>query len=201
MATRYYELILSGRQLAVAAAGLVGCILVAFALGVGVGLQQRRGGEARAGDETPVVVTAEPQVVAAPALSAGEPPETEAPAAPTPVPTSEAALVVVAAPQAPAPAAAEVVAASPAPAPPRPTRRPAPTAHWVQVAALSRPELAEGVRQRVLALGFRPEQVVIRPGGGSHRVRLGPFPDAASAARVVSRLRAQGFGDAFAVSE
>ena len=73
---------------------------------------------------------------------------------------------------------------------------------WVQIAALSQAELAEGVRQRVVALGFLPTQVVVFAGAdGRFRVRLGPFPDLESADRVAARLHAAGFPDAFTIRE
>ena len=95
---------------------------------------------------------------------------------------------------------------------PVPTQRPRvavpPTAvtraepRWVQVAALGKREQAEGVRNRVVALGYTPRQVLVQPAaGGKFRVRVGPFPDVESAGRVAARLRAEGFGGAFVVNE
>ncbi|MGE5236977.1 MAG: SPOR domain-containing protein, partial [Acidobacteriota bacterium] len=108
------------------------------------------------------------------------------------------AAAVMAAPSAPPPTVA--------PEPPPPTAAPATSAvagtragRWVQVAALSRNDLAAGVRHRVVALGFTPGQVVIQAEGGKYRVRLGPFPDQESARRVEARLKAEGFPDAFVV--
>lgn len=90
-----------------------------------------------------------------------------------------------------------------------PPREPAPTAVaqltagvWVQVGALSQARQGEGLRQRVVALGFAPEQVVVSRGpDGRYRVRLGPFPDEESAGRIIARVRTQGFPDAFMVRE
>ena len=62
-------------------------------------------------------------------------------------------------------------------------------------------------RRRVSATGWspsgtRPRQVLVQPAaGGKFRVRVGPFPDVESAGRVAARLRAEGFGGAFVVNE
>ena len=83
-----------------------------------------------------------------------------------------------------------------------PTPRPEPTpvavtpggGVWVQVAAVSRPDLAEGVVQRVMAFGFKREQLrVLTTQEGRFRVRLGPFPDLESAGRVLGRVQEAGF--------
>ena len=102
-------------------------------------------------------------------------------------------------------------APSPAPAatgfPPSPSPRPtapvvAAGSLWVQVGSLSQAQQGEGLRLRVLAMGFAPEQVVVvRAADGRYRVRLGPFPDEESAGRVLARIRPQGFPDAFLVRE
>jgi cell division protein FtsN len=221
-AERHFEMIASGRQLAGLIALVAALVLVAFGLGVAVGLLQPRGARLA---ETPQTLTAS---------SGGFSPQAGAatPAAPpVPEPTSGAAVTAVAPPMLPADIAAAtppaVATASPvletrgpnavatwaaAPKPTAATRAAAtpklkPTATavprpWVQVASLGRAEQAEGVRQRVIALGFRAEQVLVLPGtGGKYRVRLGPFPDQESAGRVVARLQATGFPDAFALKE
>jgi cell division protein FtsN len=118
------------------------------------------------------------------------------PAFPTAVPTPEGTATPVAtATQAPIPrehAKASSTAAAPARTEPR----------WVQVAAMGKREQADGVRNRVVALGYTPRQVQVQPApGGKFRVRVGPFPDAESAGRVAARLRAEGFGGAFVVNE
>ncbi len=183
---RYFEIIITGRQLATLVAGVALLVAVAFALGVSVQLLQR---------EAPIA----PREIA---VAAGPSPGLEAaavsPSAPAP-PTPE-----------PLPTAVPTATAAPAPAPTeRPRSQPSPSAavpvakgpgRWVQVAAFGRRDQAEGVRNRVVALGFTPKQVLIQPvSGGKFRVRVGPFPDGESAGRVVARLRAEGFGGAFAV--
>lgn len=206
MGTKYYELILSGRQLAVGVGVLVVLLGAAFLLGVGVGIKEPSRADTPA---VPVDAGWEPAPAAEEVSSPAAAPtirETaiSADASPSPLPVPDASGEPPPSPT-----------SSPTPTVPPPTAVPLVTVpvraghaeavarvgHWVQVAALSRQELADGVRQRVVALGFRPEQVVIRGVGGSFRVRLGPFPDDSSARRVVSRLRAQGFADAFPVVE
>ncbi len=225
---RHFEMIVSGRQLAGLLALVAALLLVAFGLGVGVGLLQPRQGRS-AGEMPPSLLA--PDRGPAPRDSAVFPVAT-----PSSEPTVTAGASVVAPPVLPAdivattpPAvAAAQVAPSPGPRAPsqaqlapgpvsgRPTARPAkatatprpkPTAtplprSWIQVAALARAEQAEGVRQRVIALGFRADQVLALAGtGGKYRVRLGPFPDQESAGRVVARLQASGFPGAFTLKE
>jgi len=187
VARSYYEVVISGRQLVLLLATIVALIAVAFVLGIGVGLQEPapRTTEAVAEASTtyrqpvgPVETVTPPAQTPAAAVEPSVPPVVVVPTAPPPAPT-----------------------ATPSAAPsPRPTRV-APGGRWVQVAALSSQDLAEGVRQRVVALGFQTEQLQVQRGGGKHRVRLGPFLDVESVRRVVARLREQGFSDAFLVSE
>lgn len=246
---RYYELVVSGRQLAGLLAALALLLLLAFVLGVGVGFLQGRGGElAGSGTEGQrVVLGAEGSWRAKPGFAEPVP-------SPSPEPVSQLATAVEDSPTAvPSPAEGEPVTKPPtaAPFPSEQGRvtgeagfdepslagrseavpggepaaggraagvRPetgsrvrarrgegdaadAPRERWVQVAALSQRSDAEGVRHRVIALGFRPEQVVVLPReGGKYRVRVGPFPDRESGHRVAARLRAGGFPQAFVVS-
>ncbi len=172
--SRYFEIIITGRQLAALVAGVA--ILVAVAFGLGVGVRALQPAPPPAHD---VVAVAPPPVF--PTVPA---------AAPTPEPT-----------------ATPVPTAAPPPTErPRPQATPVPSAaakapgRWVQVGAFAKHDQAEGVRNRVVALGYTPKQVVIQPaGGGKYRVRVGPFPDGESAGRVTARLRAEGFGGAFVV--
>jgi len=70
------------------------------------------------------------------------------------------------------------------------------------VGSLSQAQQGEGLKQRVIAMGFTPEQVIVfRAADGRWRVRVGPFPDEESAGRVLARIRPQGFPDAFLVRE
>lgn len=177
---RYFEVIITGRQLAALVVGVALAVAVAFGLGVGV----RR-------------LQPEPQQMAA-----------VAPVVPTPVwqptppaiPTATPAPQVVATPR-PMVAPSPVATGRPKVAPTAATAAKT-TPRWVQVVALGKREQAEGVRNRVVALGYTLKQVLVQPApGGSFRVRVGPFPDLESAGRVAARLRAEGFGGAFVVNE
>ena len=177
---RYFEIIITGRQLAALVVGVALAIAVAFGLGVGVRMLQT------APREVAAVAPAVPTPVwqpTPPAIPTAVPtPEVVA----TPIPTATLAPVPTERPR----TAATAVAA--AKAEPR----------WVQVVALGRREQAEGARTRVVALGYTPRQVLVQPAaGGKFRVRVGPFPDVESAGRVAARLRAEGFGGAFVVNE
>jgi cell division protein FtsN len=180
--SRYFEIIITGRQLA----ALVGAValLVAVGFGLGVGVQLLRAPAPAPAAAAPAP-TPEPVPTAAPPVvpTAGATP----PALPTAVPTA----TPFAAPTAP----------PVEPEKPRPhaTAARAPN-RWVQVAAFGRHDQAEGVRNRVIALGFTPRQALVEPApGGKFRVRVGPFPDGESAGRVAARLRAEGFPGAFVV--
>jgi cell division septation protein DedD len=191
---KYFEIIITARQLGALLAGLVLLVGGAFGFGVVVGRLEP--------NEAPVqVVAAETLPTPVPAVAAS---------VPTPVlaPTATAAPALAA-----APTVAPVVTATksaptqtPRPAPTRsPTVADVPPAgagmpRWVQVVVVSKSEQAEGARQRVIALGYTTTQASVQPvAGGKFRVRVGPFPDEESAGRVAARLRAQGFTGAFLV--
>lgn len=212
----YFEITISSRQLALAVVGVVALILVAFGLGVTVGVQEpaptrpeSTGMVAVAPGPTfvPSAFEFSPEptsgvvdqlrgeataaaVAATPVgpemLPAQPPPPTEVP--PTPRPTAEATPLPTR--EAAAPTATEFPL-------PRLGR-----GVWVQVGALTVESGAQNLRRRVLQLGYTPNQVVVQVGNdGKYRVRVGPFPDDESAGRVVARLRADGFPGAFTVKE
>ena len=199
MPGKYFEIIVSGRQLAAFVAGVGVLILGGFGLGVVVGLQEPA---PPLRESVPVAdLTSTAPTFPAPAF---EPYPSPAPAATlppipleaAPPPTSDAA----AATQVPEPPVPTPV--PPTPTVPAPTAAPAPAGRWVQVAALSRKDQAEGVRTRVMAAGYTAGQVVVLPASaGKYRVRLGPFPDEESAKRVAARLTAGDFPGAFVVRE
>ncbi len=210
MDEKHFEIIVTGRQLALFIAGVAGAVLIAFGIGVGVGLMQAGTGSGAAAADLPPGIVSEPlEPYPEGDEGAMEPPAVDAfgmGAEATPAP-SPAVATPEPRPTEPAPTAAPTAVPTPAPtATPRPTPAPTPpplpAGEWIQVGALSRTALAEGLRQRVIALGYRPDQVVVVPtGDGKYRVRLGPFPDRESADRVLARLHADGFPDAFVVSE
>jgi cell division protein FtsN len=223
---RHFEIIISGRQLAGVIALVAALLLVTFGLGVGVGLLEPRAGRSLARQETAWQAMPVATMPADRESPASVPTAAPAPPGPAAALTGE----VVAPPMLPAdilnatPPAVAVpgpesgtpgsdLQATPTPRPPRPTptARPRPTAtpqptappqFWIQAGALTHADQAEGVRQRVIALGFSADQVVVLAGtGGKYRVRLGPFPDQESADRVEARLKVQGFPDAYRLRE
>lgn len=204
-------------------AAVVGSLVVAFGLGVAVGLLQPKA--AQAPTEVVASSVAEPTLVVSKPPAGGEPtpvtlatsragefgvapeppliPGTTAPLSPSP------GFETTGAP-APSPTPSPTEPSSPTPEPtvaPLPARSPVPTAEvavglWVQLGSLSQAQQGEGLRVRAVAMGFTPEQVVVlRSAEGRFLVRVGPFPDRESAGRVVARLRTQGFPDAFVVRE
>ena len=185
--SRYFEIIITGRQLAALVVGVAFLVLVAFGLGVGVRLVQ----------PSPEPVR-EMIVVAPPATPVPTQPtvvDVETVAEPTLVPSVTPLPVVT-----PVRAAAEATRPKTQPTVPIETVAPRKANRWVQVGAFARHDQADGVRNRVIALGFTPKQAVVQPVRGErYRVRVGPFLDGESAGRVASRLRAEGFGGAFVV--
>ena len=223
---RHFEIIIGGRQLAGIIALVAALLLVAFGLGVGVGLLEPRGEPLAAPaqpswqpapyEPMPADRAAPPIVVATPAATpdavaalTGE--AVQPPSLPADIAAATPPALVTPGPEPRAPSPGPTVTPTPRPprptatAKPRPTVIPRPTLppqFWIQVGALTRAEQAEGVRQRVIALGFGADQVLVMAGtGGKYRVRLGPFPDQESAGRVVARLHASGFPDAFPLKE
>ncbi|HPS79288.1 MAG TPA: SPOR domain-containing protein [Thermoanaerobaculaceae bacterium] len=205
MSDRYYEVIITGRQMAALVAGVVILVLAAFGLGVAVQLLE----PAPVGGA--VAVTAVPPPASLPGPEPQVPTPSPAPAATAletaPVPMATAAEVV---PPTAKPAPPTLAPASTEAPPPAPTARaetpepavPAVGSVWVQVAAVSRPDLADGVKQRVVAFGFKPDQLhVVTTPNGLFKVRLGAFPDLESAGRVVARLQEAGFEKPFIVKE
>jgi cell division protein FtsN len=175
VAERYFEIVVTGRQLAGLIAGIALLIVAAFGLGVGVGLSERAEG------------TGAPVAIPTPAWE---------PVGSAPPPVVETIL----------PEETPTAVAPTATPEPQPTATPRPqptvaTGRWVQVGAVSRADQAEGIRQRTVALGFKPAQVVVQATGGKYRVRLGPFPDEQSARRVAGRLQNEGFPGAFVVAK
>ena len=182
---RYFEIIITGRQLAWLVAGVALLVAVAFGLGVSVRLLQPAALPSR-----DVAATA-PLPTVVPEIAEARPTAIAAPTAepPTPAPT----VTPVPSPVSTEGPKAQPTAAAGMPAPKGQGR-------WVQVAALGKRDEADGVRNRVVALGYTPKQAVVQPiGGGKFRVRVGPFPDGESAGRVMARLRAEGFSRAYVV--
>ncbi|HUK12670.1 MAG TPA: SPOR domain-containing protein [Thermoanaerobaculaceae bacterium] len=214
---RYFEIIITGRQLAWLVAGVLVLIGAAFGLGVAVRWFEPAPPREFIAAPPPTIAPARPAAAEAAsatptpsvaALLAGTPAPLPSGSAAAPAPTAlpPATPTVQAAGSAAVPTRV-VVPPSPAASPAAPVLAVAPAAlpaaerpagRWVQVTAVSRREQADGVRTRAIALGFTAEQVVVQPApAGKFRVRVGPFPDMESAARVAARLQAQGFKGAF----
>ena len=162
--SRYFEIIITGRQLAALVAGVALLIAVAFGLGVAVRWLQPA---APASHETIAAAPPAAPVAAAPAPAAVATP------APTPEPAPTAAPTAT---PAPPPVETEKPKAQAAPAPAAVAASRAP-GRWVQVAAFARREQAEGVKNRVVALGFTPKQAVVEARGEREIPRAGrAFP-------------------------
>lgn len=205
---RYYELVLSGRQLALLLTVFAALLLVAFGLGVGVGLLQPEKKKAAAvtASEFGAIVSASDQT-ASQTLQPQAQPTAMSPVSgtgleptPTPLPSALAETAPFALASPTPELALPVATLTPSPPPRNPMEEKVEV--WVQVAAVREKRNAEGIRQRVIAQGFRPNQVKIVQGSDrKYRVRLGPFPDRESGARVTQRLRASGFSNAFMVTQ
>ncbi|MFV2073159.1 MAG: SPOR domain-containing protein [Thermoanaerobaculales bacterium] len=191
MAQSYYVIELSKRWLTVLLVALALVMVLAFALGYGAAWSVLSEGRKA------------PQTVGSAAAA-------------TPTPT--AVEVVIAATGVPAPTTVEEPTAAPTATPrpaPSPTRTVAPPAlptravvegaFHVQVLASSRKTTVDEARPKLERLGFpRDHQQVVSTtvagGGVLYKLRIGPFPDRASADRVAQRMQASGFSDAWIVS-
>jgi cell division septation protein DedD len=185
MSRSYYVIELSARWLTVLLIALALVMVVAFALGYGAAWS---------------VLTAERTPAEMTALQAA--------ATPTEIP--EVVIPTAIAAASAQPTATEVPTAtprppSPTPTTPPPTATPASTDFFVQVLASSRSQSVESARSKLEGLGFpRDHQHLITvqdPGSPTlYKLRLGPFPDRASADRVAQRMSAAGFPDAWVVA-
>jgi cell division septation protein DedD len=195
MAPSYYVIELTARWLAALLGLLAGVMILAFVFGYGAAWsvlehEQRASepvahGGPVAGTPTPTPV----EVRVAPAdPTATFAPPVRATATPEPIPTS-----------APAPPTA-----IPAPPTPRPTATPAEAGYWVQLLASSNREAVDEAAAKLADLGFtssRQRIVRIDEGGNELlKLRVGPFPDRASAERVTRRMQDSGFPDAWVVA-
>ena len=189
MGRSYYVIELSARWLTVLLVALALLMVLAFGLGFGAARSVMSTESPPAASPTPTpLVTTEilPDATApAPSPTRGAPTSTPRPAPPTPVPPTPV----------------------PATATPRP--KPEPTAavaegFFVQVIASERRETIDEARDTLDGLGFdRDHQQVVESevadGNELFKLRVGPFPDRDSADRVVKRMRAADFPDAWVV--
>lgn len=191
MSRTYYVIELTARWLTVLVVGLALLLVLAFALGYGAAWSVL--GSRAPAPATLLVAAPTPTVTAV--YVAPTPPATVPPTAP--------------------PAAAATATPSPVPRRPTATPRPAatPTATatvvdaglWVQVLASARPESVAEARSKLDRLGFPTDhqqvaEATVAGGNVLYKVRVGPFPDRESAERVVRRMQAEGFPDAWVVT-
>jgi cell division septation protein DedD len=207
MSRTYYVIELTPRWLGILLVVLAALMVLAFVGGYGAAwsvLGGRPGAPATtaAVGPTPTVATvdvaAKPTVIT-PSLATpvpAKPTVTPAVAVVTPKPTAAATAP-------PSPTATPTT--SPTPAGERPAALPADEELWVQVLASSRRAAIEQARATLVEAGFpRTNQKVVETivAGGTTllKLRVGPFPDRASADRVMSRMRNAGFPDAWVVT-
>ena len=191
MSRSYYVIELSARWLTVLLVALALLMVTAFSLGYGAAwsVKSAQSGPAVEGSPTPVVMT---EVVLDPTV-----PE------PQPSPTGPAATAT------PRPLPPTVVPPTRVPATPTPKVEPSPTVapnsdFWVQVMASSKETTIAEARTKLVGLGFDldHQRVVHSPVAGGNeliKLRVGPFPNRASADRVLQRMRAADFPDAWVV--
>jgi len=195
MGRSYYVIELSARWLTVLLVALALLMVTAFSLGYGAAwsVKSARSGPAADASPTPVVMT---EVVLDPTPSESK--------------LSSAVPVATAAARPVPPTAAPPTRVPPTATPkPKPTAKPAPTekaveGFWVQVLASSKDSTVEEARTKLVGLGFDLDhQKVVRSAvaGGNEllKLRVGPFPNRDSADRVLQRMRAADFPDAWVV--
>ncbi len=191
MKSSYFVIELSSRWLTVLLAALAVSLIMAFAFGYGAAWS---------------VLSAHPPLSTPPTIALAP---TATP--PLPAPIVAVALAEATATPAPVPTEAPTVASTPPPAtatPVPPTATPTAAAtgvFWVQVVASNQRETLHRAGPKLVELGFGPknqrvEVSQVAGGGELYKLRIGPFPDRASADRVAKRMRAAGFGDAWVVA-
>lgn len=192
MTKSYYVIELTARWLTVLVVALAVLMVLAFGLGYGAAWS------VLAADPPPPAKPTPTPLVTTEILP--EPTGIELPSTPTPVPATATA---------PRPATATPAPPTAPPATATATPRPRPTeaevsGFLVQVMASAHGETIDAARSRLAELGFdREHQQVVETevAGGNElfKLRVGPFPDRESADRVVARMQAAGFPDAWVV--
>lgn len=191
MSRSYYVIELTARWLTVLLVALALLMVIAFCLGYGAAFTVHAKGSApvTGSSPTPIVMT---EVV----IDATPPQPLESPTLPVATAT-------------PPPAPPTVAPPTKVPATPTPKKQPSPTAKpddkfWVQVLASSKEASIGQARDKLVDLGFdRDHQDVVRSevAGGDvlFKLRVGPFPNRSSADRVLHRMQAADFPDAWVV--
>jgi len=205
----YYEIALTNRQVLIAFAILLVCLVAAFLAGVWVGRGDAAPAPARLAQEAPADAGDEEEGEPLSFFSADAGEQAAEPAAATTLAEDlgESAAGGAAGPP-PAPPADEPAAAAPAPAARPPAARPAapaaagpaaaepapPAAGEVVIQVLSSRdrEQAQSMVERLLASGRDAYLSPVESGGQTlYRVRIGPFADRAQAQRVADEVRRQ----------
>ena len=186
MRASYYVIELSRRWLTVLLVALAVVMMLAFALGYGAAWS---------------VLSKERATPPISALAAA--------AIPTPTEIPEVIIPTVAPPATAVPTSTAPPAPTATPRPPEPTPTvtptPAPDAFHVQVLASSTSSPVDEARDRLEGLGFprkNQQLITVQESGRGvlYKLRIGPFPDRASAERVAQRMSAAGFPDAWVVA-
>jgi cell division protein FtsN len=206
MAKTYYVIELTPRWLAATIIAMAALVVGAFALGYGAGSGSDRGPRPAVGPASGVVPS--PTVAEVEVDDPQEDPVVTSVATPMPMePTltpppgwkpSVATPTVV-------PPTPTTVPATATQRPAVPTAAPAATEFWVQVLASGNRQNIDSARTKLEENGFpRANQNIVqaRVAGGNvlYKLRVGPFPDRASADRVMVRMQRSGFPDAWVVS-
>jgi cell division septation protein DedD len=192
MSRSYYVIELSARWLTILLVALALLMVLAFGLGYGAAwsvLGERPVSPAADPTPTPLVET---EVIEDPTPVPQRPTPTRPAATPTARPAQPTAVPTTGRP----PTATPKIE-------PEPGRTPA-EGFWVQVIASANQSTIDNARTKLVGLGFdREHQRVTRSevAGGNEliKLRVGPFPDRASADRVLQRMRTADFPDAWVV--
>jgi len=195
MAPSYYVIELTARWLAALLVTLALVMILAFVFGYGAAWSVLEH-EAR-----PVL----PATAGRPAATPTPTPVEVRVAPAEPAPTITPWLPATATPE-PVPTAAPEPEATATPRP-RPTAPPTETAegYWVQVLASSSPDTVAKAQATLQKQGFTADRQLVVRGEDSQgnellKLRVGPFPDHASADRVAKRMQGSGFSGAWVVA-
>lgn len=187
MSRSYYVIELSARWLTILLVALALVMVLAFALGYGAAWSVLSGNPDPAESMT--------------ALQAA-PTETEIPEVviPTRAPEPEARPTSTPEPEPTATNTPEPTS----PPTPTPTATPARTEFFVQVLASSQSVPIAQARDKLERLGFADDHqhlITVEDRGATlYKLRIGPFPDRASADRVAQRMSSSGFPDSWVVA-
>ncbi len=200
MSKTYYVIELTPRWLAILLVALAGLLVLAFVGGYGAAWSTL------GGSVTAVVVPAVggEDVVAEVEIDDPQDSEIVASVATPDPPKPTVTPIVEAVEPTPVPEPTATPQPTVVPTVPAPSSPPKAVGFQVQVLASSRIQAIEKARRQLVDVGFpnsEHEIVETRVAGGGIllKLRIGPFPDHASAERVMRRMQAGGFPDAWVV--